>query len=57
VDWAWYAGGWDDAAGNVGGTGWTNGATPGVCTNARTVSTAVYTNCPDKTSRQRQAAG
>jgi acid phosphatase len=49
VDWAWYAGGWDDAAGNVGGTGWTNGATPGACTNTRTVGTAVYPNCPDKT--------
>jgi phospholipase C len=49
VDWAWYAGGWDDAAGNVNGPGWTNGTTPGTCANARTVSTAVYPNCPDKT--------
>jgi acid phosphatase len=49
IDWAWYSGGWDDAAGNVGGPGWTNGATPGTCTNPRTVATAVYPNCPDKT--------
>jgi acid phosphatase len=49
VDWAWYSGGWDDAAGNVGGTGWTNGTTPGTCGNPRTPATAVYPNCPDKT--------
>jgi len=48
IDWAWYAGGWDDAAGNVGGPGWTNGTT-GSCANPRTVGTAVYPNCPDKT--------
>ena len=24
VDWAWYAGGWSNAAGNVGAPGWTN---------------------------------
>jgi acid phosphatase len=28
VSWAWYAGGWDNANGNVGGLGWTNGAGP-----------------------------
>src|SRR5205823_1687928 len=33
VDWAWYAGGWDNAAGNLGGAGWTNGTTPGTCTD------------------------
>ena len=25
VDWAWYAGGWSNAAGDKGGPGWTNG--------------------------------
>jgi phospholipase C len=49
VDWAWYAGGWSDAAGNVGRPGWTNGSTPGKCDNARTMPTAVYPNCPDAT--------
>jgi phospholipase C len=49
VDWAWYAGGWDDAAGIVDGPGWTNGSTPGTCASARTVTTAVYPYCPDKT--------
>ncbi len=28
VSWAWYSGGWDNAAGNVGGRGWTNGTGP-----------------------------
>lgn len=26
VSWAWFAGGWDNASGNVGGPGWTNGS-------------------------------
>ena len=25
VSWAWFSGGWDNASGNVGGKGWTNG--------------------------------
>jgi acid phosphatase len=49
IDWAWYAGGWDNAAGNVHGKGWTNGNTPGTCTNSRTLPTAAYPNCPDAT--------
>jgi acid phosphatase len=28
VDWAWYAGGWDNAAGITSGPGWTNGSGP-----------------------------
>jgi phospholipase C len=47
VPWAWYSGGWDNAAGNVGGRGWTNGTTPGTCTDPQHVPTAVYPNCPD----------
>jgi acid phosphatase len=46
VDWAWYSGGWSNANGDVGGPGWTNGSS-GQC-NAKTVSGAVYPNCPDK---------
>ncbi|HEY0451687.1 acid phosphatase [Actinophytocola sp.] len=49
VDWAWYSGGWDNANGNVGGPGWTNGTTPGTCANPRTTANAVYPNCPDAT--------
>ncbi|HEV8559852.1 MAG TPA: acid phosphatase [Actinophytocola sp.] len=49
IDWAWYSGGWDNANGNVGGPGWTNGTTPGTCTSPRTAAGAVYPNCPDAT--------
>jgi phospholipase C len=49
LDWAWYSGGWDNANGNVGGPGWTNGTTPGTCTSPRTATGAVYPNCPDAT--------
>jgi phospholipase C len=47
IDWAWYSGGWDNANGNVGGPGWTNG-TGGTCADPNTLSTAVFPNCPDK---------
>ncbi len=49
VDWAWYAGGWDNAAGNTKGPGWTNGTTAGKCADPRAMPTAVYPNCPDAT--------
>jgi phospholipase C len=48
IDWAWYSGGWSNADGDVGGPGWTNGTTPGTCTDPNTASGAVYPNCPDK---------
>ena len=48
VDWAWYSGGWSNAAGDVGAPGWTNGTTPGTCTDPDTVAGAVYPNCADK---------
>jgi phospholipase C len=49
VDWAWYSGGWSNANGDVGAPGWTNGSTPGTCTDtANTISGAVYPNCADK---------
>src|SRR5215216_1773649 len=48
VDWAWYAGGWSNANGDVGGPGWTNGTTPGTCTDPQTATGAVYPNCPNK---------
>jgi acid phosphatase len=47
VDWAWYAGGWSNANGDVGGSGWTNGTSPGVCTDPQHNPAAVYPNCPD----------
>jgi len=46
VDWAWYAGGWSNADGDVGALGWTNGNGP-TCSDPYHLSTAVYPNCPD----------
>ena len=48
IDWAWYSGGWSNADGDVGGPGWTNGSTPGTCTDPETATGAVYPNCPNK---------
>ncbi|HEX5898046.1 MAG TPA: alkaline phosphatase family protein, partial [Solirubrobacteraceae bacterium] len=48
VDWAWYSGGWSNANGDTGALGWTNGTTPGTCTDPNTATGAVYPNCPDK---------
>ena len=48
VDWAWYSGGWSNANGDVGGPGWTNGTTPGACTDPETATGAVWPNCPNK---------
>jgi acid phosphatase len=47
VDWAWYSGGWSNAAGNVNQPGWTNGAGP-TCSDPGALATATYPNCPDK---------
>ena len=48
IDWAWYAGGWSNANGDVGGPGWTNGSTPRMCTDPQTATGAVWPNCPNK---------
>jgi phospholipase C len=52
VDWAWYAGGWSNAAGNVGAPGWTNGTGPAAtgqsCPDSHAFATTVWPNCPDK---------
>ncbi len=47
VSWAWYSGGWSNANGDVNGPGWTNGSTPGKCTDPTALGTATYPNCPD----------
>ncbi|WP_319462354.1 acid phosphatase [Micromonospora sp. RTP1Z1] len=49
VDWAWYAGGWDNANANAGGAGWTNGTDGRTCADPRIMTGAVYPNCPDAT--------
>jgi phospholipase C len=58
VDWAWYSGGWDNAAGITSGPGWTNGTGP-ACSDPNTntgalppgpghpTSTNTYPYCPD----------
>jgi phospholipase C len=45
VSWAWYAGGWDNAAGITNGPGWTNG--PGPKCRQQTFSNATFPYCPD----------
>ena len=44
VSWAWYSGGWDNAAGITTGPGWTNGA--GHCSQP-TFTNAAFPYCPD----------
>jgi acid phosphatase len=52
VDWAWYAGGWSNAAGNVDAPGWSNGTGPSPtgqsCPDPNASAAAVWPNCPDK---------
>jgi phospholipase C len=47
VSWSWYAGGWDNAAGNTGSAGWTNGSNGTSCTDPNHSPTAVYPYCAD----------
>jgi len=47
VDWAYYAGGWDNAAGNTSSPYYTNGAGP-TCSDTNTISGATYPYCADK---------
>jgi phospholipase C len=46
VDWAWYSGGWSNAAGDVGAPGWTEGIA-GPCSSAA-ANGAAWPNCPSK---------
>jgi acid phosphatase len=56
VSWAWYAGGWSNADGDVGGPGWTNGtgpapandASPKPCPDPAALPAAQWPNCPDR---------
>ncbi len=49
VDWAWYSGGWSNAAGVVNGPGWTNGNGPN-CSDPNAIQdgTANYPYCADR---------
>ena len=46
VAWAWYAGGWSNADGDVGAPGWTNGSGPN-CSDPDAKSGSVFPRCPD----------
>jgi phospholipase C len=48
VSWAWYAGGWSNADGDVGAPGWTNGTTPGVCADPDSSPNPTWPYCPNK---------
>ena len=47
VDWAWYAGGWSNANGDVNASGWTNGQSAAKCSDPNVATNAVWPNCPD----------
>jgi acid phosphatase len=46
IDWAWYAGGWSNAAGLVDAPGWTNGPGP-TCSDPNSFANPAYPYCPD----------
>jgi acid phosphatase len=46
VDWAWYAGGWSNAAGLVDAPGWTNGSGPD-CSDPNSFANPAFPYCPD----------
>jgi phospholipase C len=46
VDWAWYAGGWSNANGDVSAPGYTNGAGPN-CSDPGVAPGATYPRCPN----------
>lgn len=46
VDWAWYAGGWSNADGDVNAPGWTNGSGPN-CSAPNAVANPAWPHCPD----------
>jgi phospholipase C len=48
VSWAWYSGGWSNAAGEVGAPGWTNGDVPGVCGDHDSKPNPTWPYCPNK---------
>jgi acid phosphatase len=48
VDWAWYAGGWSNAAGDVGAPGWTNGDGSQGCTDPDSMPNPAWPYCPNK---------
>ena len=48
IDWAWYAGGWSNADGDIDAPGWTNGTGPS-CLDPRATPNPSFPHCPDTT--------
>ena len=48
VSWAWYSGGWSNAAGLVGQPGWTNGAAGPTCIDPYSQPNPAWPYCPNK---------
>jgi phospholipase C len=48
VSWAWDAGGWSNADGDVGAPGWTNGNVAGVCGDPDSFANPAWPYCPNK---------
>jgi len=47
IDWAWYSGGWSNAAGDIDAPGWTNGSGP-TCSDPSSFPNDKFPYCPDK---------
>jgi phospholipase C len=47
ISWAWYSGGWSNAAGQIGAPGWTNGNGP-TCSDPNSTPNPAWPYCPDK---------
>ncbi len=47
VSWAWYSGGWSNAAGDAGAPGWTNGTGP-ACSDPDSTANPAWPFCPNK---------
>jgi phospholipase C len=47
ISWAWYSGGWSNAAGLVGAPGWTNGTGP-TCSDPDSSPNPAFPFCPNK---------
>jgi acid phosphatase len=47
LSWAWYSGGWSNAAGIINGPGWTNGTGP-TCSDPDSFANPAFPYCPNK---------
>jgi acid phosphatase len=47
ISWAWYSGGWSNAAGDVGAPGWTNGSGT-TCSDPNSIANPAFPYCPHR---------